>query len=97
MTSCFSAPLNPGLVLNWRWLAVAGEVPVLLMIILLCFMPESPRFLISKGKEDEALSALTWLRGEDTNYWWEYEQIKGSVKEQVCHANAWWGATGIPT
>nr|XP_056716171.1 solute carrier family 2, facilitated glucose transporter member 6 [Euleptes europaea] len=71
-----------GLVLPWRWLAVAGEVPILIMIILLCFMPESPRFLISKGKEDEALSALTWLRGQDANYWWEYEQIKDSVKEQ---------------
>ncbi|XP_060107433.1 solute carrier family 2, facilitated glucose transporter member 6 [Heteronotia binoei] len=71
-----------GLVLDWRWLAVAGEVPVLLMILLLCFMPESPRFLISKGKEDEALSALTWLRGQEANYWWEYEQIKDSVKEQ---------------
>ncbi|XP_015270394.1 PREDICTED: solute carrier family 2, facilitated glucose transporter member 6, partial [Gekko japonicus] len=71
-----------GLVLDWRWLAVAGEVPVLLMVVLLCFMPESPRFLISKGKEEEALSALTWLRGQDANYWWEYEQIKDSVKEQ---------------
>ncbi|XP_048369215.1 solute carrier family 2, facilitated glucose transporter member 6 isoform X2 [Sphaerodactylus townsendi] len=71
-----------GLVLPWRWLAVAGEVPVLLMIILLCFMPDSPRFLISKRKDDEALSALTWLRGQDTDYQWEYEQIKDSVKEQ---------------
>ncbi|XP_077162286.1 solute carrier family 2, facilitated glucose transporter member 6 isoform X4 [Paroedura picta] len=71
-----------GLVFNWRWLAVAGEVPVLLMVILLCFMPESPRFLISQGKEEEALSALAWLRGQEVNYWWEYEQIKDSVQEQ---------------
>ncbi|XP_077162284.1 solute carrier family 2, facilitated glucose transporter member 6 isoform X3 [Paroedura picta] len=74
--------LHTGLVFNWRWLAVAGEVPVLLMVILLCFMPESPRFLISQGKEEEALSALAWLRGQEVNYWWEYEQIKDSVQEQ---------------
>ncbi|XP_042334654.1 solute carrier family 2, facilitated glucose transporter member 6 [Sceloporus undulatus] len=71
-----------GLILPWRWLAVAGEVPVVFMAVLLCFMPNSPRFLISKGKEEEALSALRWLRGEDVDYWWEYEQIKDSVKEQ---------------
>lgn len=72
-----------GLVLDWRWLAVAGEVPVLAMVLLLCFMPNSPRFLLSQGKEDEALGSLCWLRGEDTDYAQEYEQIKDSVRKQV--------------
>lgn len=72
-----------GLVLDWRWLAVAGEVPVLAMVLLLCFMPNSPRFLLSQGKEDEALGSLCWLRGEDTDYAREYEQIKDSVRKQV--------------
>ncbi|NXM75524.1 GTR6 protein, partial [Serilophus lunatus] len=70
------------LVLDWRWLAVAGEVPVLTMIILLCFMPNSPRFLLSQGKEKEALRSLCWLRGSDTDYAQEYEQIKDSVRKQ---------------
>ncbi|NXQ42046.1 GTR6 protein, partial [Catharus fuscescens] len=70
------------LVLDWRWLAVAGEVPVLAMILLLCFMPNSPRFLLSQGKEEEALGSLCWLRGEDTDYAREYEQIKDSVRKQ---------------
>uniref|UniRef100_A0A8C2T847 Solute carrier family 2 member 6 n=1 Tax=Coturnix japonica TaxID=93934 RepID=A0A8C2T847_COTJA len=71
-----------GLLLDWRWLAVAGEVPVLTMILLLCFMPNSPRFLLSQGKEDEALRSLCWLRGRDTDYAQEYEQIKDSVRKQ---------------
>ncbi|XP_074465491.1 solute carrier family 2, facilitated glucose transporter member 6 isoform X3 [Larus michahellis] len=71
-----------GLVLEWRWLAVAGEVPVLAMIVLLCFMPNSPRFLLSQGKDDEALRSLCWLRGRDTDYAREYEQIKDSVRKQ---------------
>ncbi|KAM8995432.1 solute carrier family 2, facilitated glucose transporter member 6 isoform 2-T2 [Ara ararauna] len=71
-----------GLVLDWRWLAVAGEVPVLTMSFLLCFMPNSPRFLLSQGKEDEALESLCWLRGKDTDYTQEYEQIKDSVRKQ---------------
>ncbi|KAM9522245.1 solute carrier family 2, facilitated glucose transporter member 6 isoform 1-T1 [Guaruba guarouba] len=71
-----------GLVLDWRWLAVAGEVPVLTMSFLLCFMPNSPRFLLSQGKEDEALESLCWLRGKDMDYTQEYEQIKDSVRKQ---------------
>ncbi|XP_009997267.1 PREDICTED: LOW QUALITY PROTEIN: solute carrier family 2, facilitated glucose transporter member 6 [Chaetura pelagica] len=71
-----------GLALDWRWLAVAGEVPVLAMIILLCFMPNSPRFLLSQGKDDEALRSLCWLRGKDTDYAREYEQMKDSVRKQ---------------
>ncbi|NWV61380.1 GTR6 protein, partial [Malurus elegans] len=71
-----------GLVLDWRWLAVAGEVPVLAMLLLLCFMPNSPRFLLSRGKEEEALGSLCWLRGQDTDYTREYEQIKDSVRKQ---------------
>ncbi|NXR90871.1 GTR6 protein, partial [Hypocryptadius cinnamomeus] len=70
------------LVLDWRWLAVAGEVPVLAMVLLLCFMPNSPRFLLSQGKEEEALGSLCWLRGKDTDYAREYEQIKDSVRKQ---------------
>uniref|UniRef100_A0A452HF92 Major facilitator superfamily (MFS) profile domain-containing protein n=1 Tax=Gopherus agassizii TaxID=38772 RepID=A0A452HF92_9SAUR len=69
-----------GLKLSWRWLAVAGEVPVLTMIILLCFMPNSPRFLISKGKDDEAVRVLRWLRGQNTDFHREFEQIKESVR-----------------
>ncbi|NWX48054.1 GTR6 protein, partial [Steatornis caripensis] len=71
-----------GLVLDWRWLAVAGEVPVLVMIILLCLMPNSPRFLLSQGKDEEALGSLCWLRGKDTDYAREYEQIKDSMRKQ---------------
>lgn len=56
---------------------------MLTMIVLLCFMPNSPRFLLSQGKDDEALGSLCWLRGRDTDYAQEYEQIKDSVRKQV--------------
>ncbi|XP_053551700.1 solute carrier family 2, facilitated glucose transporter member 6 [Bombina bombina] len=71
-----------GLILPWRWLAVAGEVPVFIMLFLLCFMPDSPRFMISKGKDEKALKALIWLRGAHTDYTGEYERIKQSIMTQ---------------
>ncbi|XP_068925350.1 solute carrier family 2, facilitated glucose transporter member 6 isoform X3 [Petaurus breviceps papuanus] len=71
-----------GLKMPWRWLAVAGEVPVFIMMVLLCFMPNSPRFLLSQGKEEEALKALAWLRGNDTDFQREFQQIQNSVQKQ---------------
>uniref|UniRef100_A0A8C5V2B7 Solute carrier family 2 member 6 n=1 Tax=Microcebus murinus TaxID=30608 RepID=A0A8C5V2B7_MICMU len=71
-----------GLLLPWRWLAVAGEAPVLTMILLLSVMPNSPRFLLSRGKDEEALRALAWLRGADADVQWEFEQIQDNVRRQ---------------
>ncbi|XP_032758890.1 solute carrier family 2, facilitated glucose transporter member 6 isoform X2 [Rattus rattus] len=70
-----------GLLLPWRWLAVAGEGPVLVMILLLSFMPNSPRFLLSKSRDEEALQALIWLRA-DSEVHWEFEQIQDNVRRQ---------------
>ncbi|KAL2782229.1 solute carrier family 2, facilitated glucose transporter member 6 isoform 2 [Daubentonia madagascariensis] len=71
-----------GLLLPWRWLAVAGEAPVLTMILLLSIMPNSPRFLLSRGKDEEALQALAWLRGTNTDVQWEFEQIQDNIRRQ---------------
>ncbi|KAF5927141.1 hypothetical protein HPG69_007474 [Diceros bicornis minor] len=79
------APPGVRLLLPWRWLAVAGEGPVLIMILLLSFMPNSPRFLLSRGRDSEAMRALAWLRGADTDIRWEFEQIQDNVQRQSSH------------
>lgn len=76
-------PPPPGLLLPWRWLAVAGEGPVLVMILLLSFMPSSPRFLLSRGRDSEALQALAWLRGANADIHREFQQIQDNVQRQV--------------
>ncbi|XP_055988707.1 solute carrier family 2, facilitated glucose transporter member 6 isoform X3 [Sorex fumeus] len=71
-----------GLLLPWRWLAVAGEGPVLLMVLLLSFMPNSPRFLLTRGRDEEARRALGWLRGARADVRWEFQQIQDNVRRQ---------------
>ncbi|XP_036276303.2 solute carrier family 2, facilitated glucose transporter member 6 isoform X1 [Pipistrellus kuhlii] len=71
-----------GLLLPWRWLAVAGEGPVVVMVLLLSFMPNSPRFLLSRGRDAEALRALAWLRGAQADIRWEFQQIQDNVRRQ---------------
>ena len=48
---------------NWRAMAFVNLIPTLLLGLLLFFIPESPRWLASKGREEEALAALNLLRG----------------------------------
>ncbi|XP_053329468.1 solute carrier family 2, facilitated glucose transporter member 8 [Spea bombifrons] len=71
-----------GMVLDWRWLAVFCCVPPILMLIFMCFMPETPRYLIRQGKFSEALSALRFLRGPQADHEWEFRQIESSTDDQ---------------
>ena len=43
---------------GWRWMFGSETIPAVLFFIFLFFVPESPRWLIKKGRKDEALSIL---------------------------------------
>ncbi|XP_030647519.1 solute carrier family 2, facilitated glucose transporter member 8 [Chanos chanos] len=70
-----------GLFLDWRWLAIVCSIPPTLMLLFMCFMPETPRFLLCQGKRREAEDALRFLRGPDFPAEWECARIEeeGSV------------------
>uniref|UniRef100_A0A8C6TUX0 Solute carrier family 2 member 6 n=1 Tax=Neogobius melanostomus TaxID=47308 RepID=A0A8C6TUX0_9GOBI len=72
-----------GLWVPWRWLAIAGGVPALLMVTLLCCMPSSPRRLLSLGREEKAEQALRWLRGPDYDVNPELSAIQHSDLSQL--------------
>ena len=43
---------------NWRWMLFAGVLPGLILFIGMCFMKDTPRWLISKNRIEEAKQAL---------------------------------------
>jgi SP family sugar:H+ symporter-like MFS transporter len=47
----------------WRWMYLAQAAPAAVFLIALMFIPESPRFLVSKGRDAEAKDVLTRLFG----------------------------------
>ncbi|XP_049619220.1 solute carrier family 2, facilitated glucose transporter member 8 [Syngnathus scovelli] len=71
-----------GLFVDWRWLAVCGAVPPTLLISSMCFMPETPRFLLSQGKRREAEEALRFLRGPQAAVEWECARIEEACDQQ---------------
>jgi len=50
---------------TWRWMLGSEIIPVILWSILLLFVPKSPRWLVLKGKVDEARSVLSKLMPQD--------------------------------
>ncbi|XP_023346118.1 facilitated trehalose transporter Tret1-2 homolog [Eurytemora carolleeae] len=69
-----------GYVLTWWQLAAAHLVLVLPFFIAMCCVPESPRWLILKGREWEGEVALKWLRGRNPESLdREIDQIKREI------------------
>ncbi|XP_033283060.1 solute carrier family 2, facilitated glucose transporter member 8 isoform X4 [Orcinus orca] len=57
-----------GWVLKWRWLAVLGCVPPSFMLLLMCCMPETPRYLLTQHKRQEAVAAMQFLWGSEQGW-----------------------------
>jgi sugar porter (SP) family MFS transporter len=48
---------------GWRWMFGSETLPAIAFLLLLFFVPESPRWLTKQGHSDEALSILTRIGG----------------------------------
>ena len=51
-----------GLVVTWRWLSVIGQAISSITVVLLLWIPESPRYLLYHGNREEADKVLSWLK-----------------------------------
>lgn len=49
----------------WRWMYLAQAAPAAVFLVALLFIPESPRYLVNRGREDEARVVLTRLFGAE--------------------------------
>ncbi|MPD05335.1 Solute carrier family 22 member 11 [Portunus trituberculatus] len=46
------------LIRDWRWLQLVVSLPLLIILPVLFFMDESPRWLIVRGRHDQAVQVL---------------------------------------
>jgi SP family sugar:H+ symporter-like MFS transporter len=49
----------------WRWMYLMQSLPAAIFLVALFMIPESPRYLVSKGRTEKATSVLASLFGSD--------------------------------
>lgn len=67
--------------IGWRYMFLSLTIPSALFFILLLFVPETPRYLSLKHKDEEALKILTKINGKEKAVE-ILNEIKGTVEEQ---------------
>ncbi len=64
----------------WRWMFWIELIPAFIFFITLLMIPESPRYLVVRGMQDNALAVLTKLYGADTAQI-KLNEINGSIAQ----------------
>ncbi len=67
---------------NWRWMLAIMGMPALLFFITLLFIPESPRWLVQKNKNEEAFNILEKINGTNAARD-ELKSIEESITSEV--------------
>lgn len=68
--------------LKWRWMLGVGLIPALLYFIFLFFVPRSPRWLMQKGKDEEAMTVLEKINGKEQAKI-EFKEIRESLNKDI--------------
>ncbi len=74
---------------GWRWMFASELVPALLFFLLLTFVPETPRFMVIRNQEGEALSVLRRLMGIQ-----KAEQVLREIRGTLREKKAPWLSYG---
>ncbi|HXS07089.1 MAG TPA: D-xylose transporter XylE [Rhizomicrobium sp.] len=71
-----------GLALGWRWMMASEAVPAGAFLLLLFLIPDSPRWLVLKGRRDQALAVLRRL-GDDATARATLAEIETTLVEKT--------------
>lgn len=82
----YSNYLIDGFENDWRWMLGVESIPALLFALLLFTIPESPRWLMGQGREQEARRVLGQV--DDTNLEQQVAEIRASLAEDKGESEA---------
>lgn len=75
-----------GAYLDWRQLAMLVAVAPMMLFLTVIYVPETPSYLVLKGRDDEAYRSLQWLRGPQKNVELELETIRSNIRSSKLSA-----------
>ena len=79
---------------SWRICSLVQVIPTAIQWSLVMFGPESPRWLISKGRNEEALAILVEYHGDgdpqNPMVLYEFEEMKKSMVEEMANKKYGW-------
>ncbi|KAI8896817.1 general substrate transporter [Globomyces pollinis-pini] len=84
---------------EWRYALSAQMVPAAFLVVIMFFMPESPRWLAMKDRNEEALTTLAKLQSlatTDSSIQTEYKDILDDVQTERAIGNGSWGELFSP-
>jgi len=67
---------------QWRWMLGVMAIPSVIFFILLFFIPFSPRWLVSKGRNEEAKKVLRYLSNNEEEAAASYKEITEFFKQE---------------
>ena len=68
---------------GWRWMFGSETIPAILFLLLLFFVPETPRWLVKQNRHDEALDILSKVDGH------AYAKSEiGIIEQTITHESA---------
>ena len=67
--------------IGWRWMFGSESLPATMLLFLLLFVPESPRWLFKQGREEQSFKVLSNINRPDIAKN-ELEEIKSIVKQE---------------
>ena len=78
---------------HWRYLQLVTIVPMLLYLILVSFVPESPRWLVSQGKVKQAEKILRSIaKTNKKELPGNFSDLLGKLSMKVCWSELnYWG------
>ena len=68
--------------IGWRWMFASEIIPAVLFLSFLMFVPETPRYLVMRGRTEQALGVLSHLM-DRADAGRELEDIRNSFKEKA--------------
>jgi SP family galactose:H+ symporter-like MFS transporter len=71
----FADEANP---FSWRWMFYVGVFPAIILFIGMIFLPETPRFLIGKGRDEEGRKVLSKIEDPEL-----VESSIANIKEEI--------------